>query len=252
MGNPYRGLPMASRSVVVKRVLVGLVLLLTCAFSYGQAKLPGSSAALLPMLNNEINTYWPQLQPRAFPAGVIDQESNWKPTARLKTARELGCGLGQFTIAYNSDGSTRFDALTETKALDKSLQGWDWRDCGEVKFQLRATLLKLKVNDRGCSALMDGNMNIKACGASRYNGGAGNTTGRIRLCRMDSTCNPREWFGNLEKQCTQSKTKVHGYGESFCEINSKYPRRVFTRMNKFTPYLPVSETHPLVRNLPPL
>lgn len=239
----------------MKSFVIALVLLLASAFSYGQVKpvkLPGSAATLLPMLNTEINTYWSHLQPRAFPAGVIDQESNWKPTARLKTSRELGCGLAQFTIAYNSDGSVRFDALTETKALDPSLQGWNWRDCGEIKFQMRGMLLKLKVNDRGCSTLMDGNINIKACASSRYNGGSGNTAGRIRLCRMNASCNPRAWFDNLEMQCPQSKVKVHGYGESFCEINSKYPRRVFTRMNKFTPYLMPPETNPLVRNLPPL
>ena len=196
-------------------------------------KLPGQSAQLLPVLKTEIETFWPTLAPREFIAGVIDQESNWKAAAALRTDREWGCGLGQFTVAYKADGSVRFDALTETKRLDKSLRDWDWKDCGNVQFQLRATVLKLKVNNRNCSILMVGGREINACNGSQYNGGAGNTAKRIRLCRMDKNCDPTLWYGHLEKQCGQSNVKAHGYGESFCQINSKYPARVEARMVKF-------------------
>jgi hypothetical protein len=196
-------------------------------------KLPGKAAELLPVLKTEIETFWPTLVPREFVAGVIDQESNWNPAARLKTSRELGCGLGQHTIAYNADGSVRFDGIAETKRLDKSLANWDWKDCGQVQYQMRGTVLKLKVSERNCSVLLEGNRDIKACDGSQYNGGAGNTGKRIKLCKMDGTCNPKKWYDNLEKQCGHSKVKVQGYGESFCEINSKYPGRVEARMVKF-------------------
>lgn len=201
-----------------------------------QTKLPGDSARHLPILNEEISTYWPNLIPREFLAGVIDQESNWKSKAQLKTSREWGCGYGQFTIAYNANGTVRFDALEETKRLHSSLKEWSWKDCSEVKFQLRAVVLKMKVNDRNCTALMNSNIDIKACAASQYNGGAGGFNKRVRLCRMEKGCEPKVWFNHLENQCGQSNVKHAGYGESFCQINSNYPKRVFTRMNKFTSF----------------
>lgn len=189
-------------------------------------KLPGDAAQLLPTLQNEIDTYWSNLVPQAYPALVIYQESRWKTKATLKTDRELGCGLGQFTIAYNKDGSARFDALTETKALNSNLKGWDWRDCYNAQFQMRAVVLKLKANARNCSAYMANTREILACASAQYNGGAGSVGKRIRMCQMEKGCQPDVWFDNLNRMCAQSNVKVAGYGESFCMINSKYPGRV--------------------------
>lgn len=216
----------------VEKLVVVMMLFFDSSYALAQ-KLPGDSERLLPTLDSEISTYWPTLAPRSFIAGVIDQESNWKVNAKLKTERELGCGLGQFTIAYSANGAVRFDALGETKALDRSLANWDWRDCSNAQFQMRAVVLKLKVNERSCATLMRGNNNVKACDAAQYNGGSGSVTKRIRYCRAIAGCEPTEWFGHLDKQCPQSQTKVAGYGESFCDINSKYPGRVFNRMPKF-------------------
>ena len=204
-----------------------MLLLLFFDTSYVMAqKLPGDAAQLLPVLQTEIVTYWPDLQPQAFPALVIYQESRWKAKATLKTSRELGCGLGQFTIAYDASGKPRFDALTETKGLSKSLASWDWRDCYNTEMQMRAVVLKLKANDRSCKAYMTGNREIKACAAAAYNGGLGSVPKRARMCRMQKGCKPDVWFDNLDKQCAAATTVVKGYGESFCMINSKYPGRV--------------------------
>lgn len=219
------------------KLIVGLSLFFQLTLVYGAPALPGDSARLLPKLDAEIKTYWPTLSPRAFPAGVIDQESNWKVKATLKTSRELGCGLGQFTIAYDAAGKPRFDALTETKQLNSNLKGWSWSDCYNEEYQIRGVITKLRINDRNCSALMENNLESKACAAAQYNGGAGSVNKRIRTCRMTPGCEPRIWFDNLQKQCPQSNVKVAGYGESFCDINSKYPTRVFTRMNKFERFL---------------
>lgn len=215
-----------------KLLLCFLALMFTSALAMG-ARLPGDSERLLPVLSEEIDTYWSDLTPRAFPAGVIDQESNWKVTAMLRTSRETGCGLGQFTVAYDAKGNVRFDALAEARALSSALKDWDWRDCQAYQYQLRAVIIKLKVHNRNCLVSMTTNDNVKACAAAQYNGGVGSFTKRLRTCRLTPGCNPTEWFGNLEKQCPQSTTKVAGYGESFCDINSKYPGRVFSRMVKF-------------------
>ena len=221
------------------RALLFAILFLCASITAHAQKLPGESAKLLPSLMEEIDLYWHDIPDYVFPAGLIDQESNWKPTAQLKTARELGCGLGQFTKAMNADGSIRFDALTEVKALDKTLKDWDWRDCSAVKYQLRAVVLKTKSLYRNCSvAMLDGTNSLMCVGAG-YNGGAGSVAKRQRLCRAQAGCNYRVWEGHLNKQCAQSNVKVHGYGESFCEINSKYPGRIYARMPKFRPTMEV-------------
>jgi hypothetical protein len=219
-------------------IVLGILALLFAASEVYAQKLPGDSAQLLPVLDHEITTYWPDLQERPWMAAIPDQESNWKLKATLKTSREFGCGLGQFTQAYNADGSVRFDALAETKRLDPSLKGWTWADCYNAQYQLRALVLKMRVNERTCKAVMRGNRNIKACDTASYNGGFGSVTKRIRSCRMTPGCVPDTWFGHLEKQCPQANVKVAGYGESFCMINSKYPGRVEARQYKFQPYWP--------------
>ena len=206
--------------------------------SVAAQKLPGDAAQLLPVLNQEIDTYWADVVSRPWLASVPDQESNWKLKATLKTSRELGCGLGQFTKAYDAKGNVRFDALEETKRLDPSLKGWSWADCYNAQYQLRALVLKLKANDRNCKALMADNRNTKACAAASYNGGFGSVTKRVRSCRMAQGCKPDIWFDNLNTQCAQSTVKVAGYGESFCEINSKYPGRVEDRQYKFKGFWP--------------
>jgi hypothetical protein len=196
-------------------------------------KLPGDAAQLLPVLDTEINTYWSDLLYRPWMAAIPDQEANWKLKAKLQTSREFGCGLGQFTKAYDAKGNVRFDALEETKRLSPSLKGWTWADCYNAQYQLRGLVLKMKSNNRNCSSVMDDQRNIKACNAASYNGGFGSVTKRIRLCRMTLGCEPGEWFGHLENQCAQSNVKVAGYGESFCMINAKYPGRVEARQYKF-------------------
>jgi hypothetical protein len=196
-------------------------------------KPPAESLPLLPSLSKEIDRFWPTITNRTFPAGIVDQESNWKVNAHLRTKREHGCGLGQSTIAFNEDGSVRFDALAETKRLDPSLAAWSWRDCVNVTFQLRGMVLKLKAAQRDCQALMSTPDDALKCNAAKYNGGSGSVSKRVRMCRATPGCDPGIWENNLAKQCAQSTVKVAGYGESFCEINSKYPGRVFARMPKF-------------------
>ena len=198
---------------------------------------PVLSLQYLPILNDEMDTYWKLIPDRRFPPALVDQESNWKINARLRTEREDGCGFGQFTKAYNKDGSIRFDALTEAKQLDPSLAGWTWKDCSNAKYQLRAVVLKTKSNYRDCSVLMGDPEEALNCVSARYNGGAGSVNTRIRKCRATPGCNPKVWKDNLERQCPQSNTKVKGYGESFCQINSKYPGRLRDRMPKFTGYM---------------
>ena len=213
--------------------LLRLIALCQLATFAHAAPLPGDAAVLIPQLKTELASYWPDVAPRAWVPALIEQESGWRVNARLQTSRELGCGLGQFTKAYDSAGRVRFDALDEARHLDKSLAGWTWADCAKAQFQLRAVVLKLRSNDRQCTPLMGDGRSVKACAAAIYNGGAGSVTRRIRACQLVAGCRPREWFGQLERQCPQGRVKAAGYGESFCDINSRYPGRVEARMPRY-------------------
>jgi hypothetical protein len=196
--------------------------------------LPGQADALLPVLKEEMASYWPDETPRAWVPALIEQESGWRPTAQLRTAREQGCGLIQITRAYNANGTVRMDALADYKQLDPSLAGWSWQDCAAVRYQLRAGVLKLRSNDVLCRRMgLSDNREVKACAAAIHNGGAGNMAKRIRTCRADDGCDPARWFANLERKCPQSRARMAGYGESLCEINSRYPARVEGRMGKY-------------------
>jgi hypothetical protein len=213
-------------------VYVAAIAAMTCQHG-AAATLPGDAPQLIGTLKAEIGRYWPEVTPRAWVPALIEQESLWRVRAQLKTDRELGCGLGQFTKAFNADGSVRFDALTETKRLDPSLANWSWQDCANAQMQMRAVVLKLRSHERQCVPLMATNRDAKACNAAVYNGGGGSITKRIRSCQVTAGCDPRVWFGHLDTQCPQSRVRHAGYAESFCEINSKYPARIEERMPKY-------------------
>jgi len=233
MGYPARDVYFSLCGGAVKLIKFFVLCILLFRSVGFAAELPGDAYKLLPQLSAEIDQTWPDLQPRAFIPALIEQESGWRVRATLQTSRETGCGLGQFTIARNADGSTRFDALAEARRLDATLAGWSWRDCYAVQYQFRAITLTLKLSDHRCSQLIDAAPDIKACDAAIHNGGAGSISKRIKLCSITEGCDPRRWFGHLERQCPQSKVKVQGYAEDFCTINSKYPARVFARMPKY-------------------
>lgn len=210
-----------------------LALVLLCLAGPVAAQLPGDAPRYLPQLQHELRAAWPDLAPRAWVPALIEQESLWRVNATLRTAREHGCGLGQFTRAYDAAGRIRFDALAEARALDRGLAGWSWADCARPEYQLRAVVVKLRMHDRQCQPLMRDNREVKACAAAMYNGGAGSVAKRVRSCNLAAGCDAGTWFGHLDRQCPQSRVAAAGYVESFCEINSRYPGRVEARMPKY-------------------
>jgi len=219
------------------KYFITLLLSLVCAASIAatppKKKIQSDEAIVIPILQQELATYWPNIPRREFPAGIISQESNFRINAMLRTDRETGCGLVQWTKTYKKDGTIRFDSLTEAKRLDPSLKNWSWDNCTNATYQLRAFVISIKRQHPGCSAIMDGVDNTLKCVATSHNAGFGSVATRIRFCRMYQNCNPRVWDNNLEAQCPQSKVVAKGYGESFCVISSRYPGRVFERMKRY-------------------
>lgn len=206
--------------------LLDVGLLLMIASKAPAAVLPPGAVTHLPILQQEIAARWPAMPMPSMLAALVEQESRWKVGATLKTSREEGVGLGQFTRAYTSDGRLRFDALAEVRRLDPSLASWTWEDRYNPRMQLRAITVKV----RDCHFRMrrmgvDEYNSLAMCDSS-YNGGEGDLMADRRLCGAVAGCNPKIWFKNVELYSRKSSVKWQGYGESPRSINRGHVRNV--------------------------
>lgn len=180
---------------------------------------------LIPILVAAINTHWPDMPMRSMLAAQVEQESGWKIDAELKTKREYGAGLGQFTRTYRSNGSTRFDAVSEMVSAHPALRGWSWKNVFEPRYQLAALVLKNRDNYRAIQ-WASFEFDQLAMTDAAYNSGVGAVRNRRALCLRIPGCDPSKWFGNLEHASTQSRIKAKGYGQSFAEITNAHVRNV--------------------------
>lgn len=183
------------------------------------------------IVQNAIDEAWPDMPYPSFIAAQIEQESLWNPRAELKTSREYGFGFGQFTI------TSRFNAFNEVKAMHPKLRNWAYEDRFNPDMQALAVVVKDRANFRLCHPLMATDYESLACTAASYNGGYGGFTSDRRLCSNTEGCNPRYWFGHVEKTSLKSREKWNGYGKSAFEINREYPVNVLkVRRTKYVPY----------------
>lgn len=225
---------------MIKRSLLLLALLpaMLCA-----QDLPEGAKKYAPVLKERLVAKWPEIKTRSSIAGQVEQESCinlkhkkcWNPTAELKTDREYGFGLGQITIAYNKDGTERFNNFKELKKLDKDLSSWKW----ENRFDVGSQFLALIALDKSLYSKLPtpilGEDNRLAFVLAAYNGGLGGTLQDRRLCTAQLGCNPNIWFYNVELYSMKQKTKIKGYGKSFFDINREYPKNILqTRRQKYS------------------
>ena len=182
--------------------------------------LPALALVYLPVLLCEIQSYWPEYPNPSIMAGQVEQETCssltskkcWNPRAELKTSREYGFGLGQITIAYNTDGSERFNTFNEIKILDKSLAAWAWENRYSGQLQLRALVLKNYQNWKAITfaATPEDRIFMKLYA---YNGGLGAVLKDKKLCDKAPGCDSGKWFGHMEHTSSKSKTPFGGvYG----------------------------------------
>ncbi|WOL24239.1 endolysin [Yersinia phage fHe-Yen8-01] len=205
---------------------------------------PPNAEKYLPILVEAQRTYWPEAPIPSFLGAQVEQESCislkhpkcWSPTAELKTSREWGIGLGQFTRAYKADGSIRFDKISELAATHKSLNGWSWENRYDAHFQLTAIVEMDKAiysRQKGAATERD----RLSFTLSAYNGGEGGVLQDRRLCANTKGCDSTRWAGHVENTSLKAKAPKPGYKVSFFKINREYVTNILdVRRAKYIPY----------------
>ena len=179
-------------------------------------------------------------------AGQIEKESCislkhsrcWNPNVTLKTHREYGAGLGQLTKAYRTDGSVRFDALSEVKSKHKNdLQELNWNTILQrPDLQIRTIILMMRDNYSYYNKYASDSTEAYLFAAVSYNGGIGGLDNERRACKLASWCDHTKWTNNVEKLCLKSKAPLYG-NRSACDINRSYPKdTLFIRSPKYSKF----------------
>lgn len=202
------------------------------------ALLPSNAERYAPVLVETQRKVWAKAPEPWTIAGLIEQESCaslrhpkcWNPRAELKTSREYGFGLGQITVAYNKDGSERFNKFSELKAAHESLRDWKWENRYDPEKQITAIVADTRtIWRRLASDLGATNTDHWAFTLSAYNGGVGGLLKDRRLCANTKGCDSDRWFGNVELTSVKSRAPQKGYGmRSWFTINREHARNVLT------------------------
>ncbi len=228
-------------SVVLKICAVTLSVLLLS----GYASVPANALKYIPILKSDIKQVsFPSQYPYAM-AGQVEQETCpylksklcWNPRAQLKTSREYGFGLGQTTVAYNSNGSVRFNNFLMVTHKYKELSNWKWQDRFNPKYQLMSLLLMMKSMYTFIKFPVANDYEKMAMTFEAYNGGLGGLLQDRALCMRIRTCNAAYWFNNISLYSTKSKKSMRGYGQSPFQISREYPFNILKiRMQKYEPF----------------
>jgi hypothetical protein len=222
---------------MVKQLIASL--LVGVSFVANANQLPPRSIPLIPVLIEEQKKVYPNHPNPFYLAGQIEQETCislkhskcWNPRAELKTSREYGFGLSQITI------TNKFNNFEEAKKWDKSISDWQWDDRYNPVYQIRALLAYM----RNLNVRINGVPNAHeryAMTLSAYNGGLGGLNKDRVLCKSTPQCDQSKWFGNVEHTSLKAKKPVHGYKQSFFEINREYVTNVmYIRSTKYKKYM---------------
>lgn len=226
--------PVGAGLVYLGACIVMAALVVAYASRANAHELPPRAPEGLPVLAHEIAGAWPDMPTPSVLGALVDKETCagrmhpkcWNPRAELRTSREYGFGLGQLTVAYRADGSERFNAWREVRALDPELSGWTWENRYDARLQLRAIVVMNRSCFRRVARLVDEPMEILAMCDAGYNGGIAGMLAERRACAAAPGCDPDRWFGNVELHCLKSKVKWKGYGASACDTNRGHVRAV--------------------------
>lgn len=218
------GLALIARAITYAATVIAAVLLVHGGV--GAQPVPANCLKLHPLVVQETQRRWPAIPEQAYPGALIEHESCvtlssprcCNPLSRLKTSREEGAGVGQITRAYRADGTLRFDSLADMRAAHPALAAWSWENVYQrADLQVAALILQSHDNFALFARLVPSRSALLFADAS-YNQGAGRTQADRRRCAMTAGCDPRQWFGNVERTCTASHAALYGV-RSPCDIS---------------------------------
>ena len=207
--------------------------------------IPPQAFQYFPIIEKETKFYLPGVRASPYMAALLEHESCislkhsrcWNPTSRLKSAREEGAGLSQLTRAYRTDGSLRFDIITDLKRQNgEALKELSWANVYQrPDLQIRAAAILIRDNYKKLYVVKRPDYRLHFTDAA-YNGGLGGVLKERQACGLKSNCDPQQWFGHVEHMCLKSKKALYGV-RSACDINRHHVKDVFyTRRSKFEPY----------------
>lgn len=231
--------PVGAGLALIAMAIAFVGLLMVFAPRAKAAELPSGFAKYGPMLKAEQRHYWPDHPDSVVLAGLVEQESCislkskgcWNPSAKLKTQREEGAGMGQLTRAYRADGAVRFDALASVREQYQSeLDELSWSNVyTRPELQLRTIVLMSRDAAKPFRSAPD----MLAFGDAAYNGGQSGVQNERRACTLSRGCNPGKWLANVEVHCLKSRQPIYG-GRNACDINREHVRNaVYIRPAKY-------------------
>lgn len=185
----------------------------------------------LPQLSRAIDANWPGMPLREIAAGQVEQESNWKETATLKTSRELGRGLVQMTIAYDKSGKERFNIFRDASRM-RALKAWDWqRDPYNTRYQLTFLVLQDRSNFVQVRPFFANDTEAHKGSLVCYNAGSGRWLQRRANAKRMGLPFDR-WDGGLDRAYSKGETALL-YGRPLWQAVNEYPRVIFKRSDKY-------------------
>lgn len=205
---------------MLRVVAIFLVIIMYCSqFANAEDVMLKRSKPYIPVLKSIMTRHWESAPSKHFIPAQVEQESWWRPNAKLETSRELGRGLAQLTI------TSRFNAYEEALKSIPALRKWDWQsDPYSVQYQLTYMVITDRKNYAMMSKLVDDEESAWACALVSYNAGPGTVLKRNAAAKAQGV-NDRKWFGGMELAKLNNEDRLL-YGRSLWGMRNEYPRLI--------------------------
>lgn len=203
-----------------------MILLLLIAVPCRGGAISASAQQALPILASAIRANWAACPQPWVLAGKIDQESGFRSHAEMKgkgngVLREYGFGYGQITIAYNKDGSERFNNFKEAVRVTR-MKSITWEKRFDPTFQLTYSVMSDRSNFAMARQYFDDPESQMAGMLIAYNAGPGGIIRRKAAAVQQGIKPPRSWFGGLENVHAQCENRIL-YGRPLWKAVNEYP-----------------------------
>jgi hypothetical protein len=229
-GTTFRKVDALPSALVFLGVIALIIAIIFVAVPANAASLD-KARPYLPQLSRAIESQWPTMPLKEIAAGQVEQESGWNPHATLKTPRELGRGLVQMTVAYDSKGRERFNIYRDA-CRAKALSAWDWRrDPYNVSYQLSFLVLQDRANFAQVRPHFLNDTEAHKGSLVCYNAGTGRWLSRRANAKRLGLPSDR-WDGGLALAYGKGETALL-YGRPLYQAVNEYPRVIFQRSQKY-------------------